>query len=200
MYEQLSGAIIISLLHGLIPSHWLPALALGKKFNWPLRRILLFTLQTASAHAASTLLIGLVVAAGGRYMVGKIENFGTWIPATLLILLGIWFIYRHYRHHHFHVHAETTDSKNVIWPVIVAMFLSPCLEIEGYFFSLGTAGWNWVILLSAFYFITTIFSMLAWVWLAYKGLSRIDSHRWTHNAGIITGLVLVISGMLFLLD
>ena len=198
MYEQIAGALLISLLHGLIPSHWLPLLAIGKKYNWPLRKILLFTLQTAGAHAASTLLIGIGLAAGGRLMGEQLETWSHWVPAVLLISLGIWFIYRHYRHHHFHL-QESSKAGNPVWPIVVAMFLSPCLEIEGYFFTLGTAGWYWVALLSGFYFITTVLSMMVWVWLAYKGAEKIDAHKWTHNAGIITGLVLVISGFLFLI-
>ncbi len=127
----------------------------------------------------------------------QLESYSHWVPAVLLISLGIWFIYRHYQHHHFHL-QERSESNNPVWPIVVAMFLSPCLEIEGYFFTLGTAGWYWVALLSGFYFITTVLSMMVWVWLAYKGAERIDAHKWTHNAGIITGLVLVISGFLFL--
>ena len=34
MTALLTGTIMLSLLHGLIPSHWLPVLALKEKFGW----------------------------------------------------------------------------------------------------------------------------------------------------------------------
>jgi nickel/cobalt exporter len=200
MYNQLAAAIFISVLHGMIPSHWLPVIALGKKYNWSDARILKITLQCALAHAMSTIAIGLLVAVAGEYIGEKFGFIWTWLPAALLIGLGSLFIYRHYTHHHFHVHEVKGGAKNIVWPVVAAMFVSPCLEIEGYFFTLSRDGWNWVWILSAVYLLTTIGSMFFWVWVILKGLNKVDAHKWTHNAGIITGLILVLSGLLFLLD
>jgi threonine/homoserine/homoserine lactone efflux protein len=61
-------------------------------------------------------------------------------------------------------------------------------------------GWFWIGLLSAVYLLTTLISMLVWIWLAYRGLEKINSHRWTHSSGILTGIILIVSGLLFLLD
>ena len=155
--------------------------------------------RTSAAHALSTVAIGLAVAYLGRLTDEHLETAGHWIPAILLCALGIWFIYRHYTHHHFHLHAHAREEKNIVWPVVLAMFLSPCLEIEGYFFSMGAIGWSWVWLLAVIFILTTRGSMLLWVWLGHKGFERFDAHRWTHNAGIITGLILVITGLLYLL-
>lgn len=200
MYSQLTAALLISLLHGMIPSHWLPLIALGKKYNWTDSRIFRVTLQSALAHALSTILIGLLVAAAGEYLGEKLSYIWSWLPAALLIGLGIYFIYRHYTHHHFHVHTPKENSSHIVWPVVLAMLFSPCLEIEGFFFTLSRDGWIWVWILSAIYLVTTVGSMFFWVWLILKGIDRIDAHKWTHNAGMITGIVLVISGLLFLLD
>lgn len=200
MLSQFSAAILISLLHGLIPSHWLPLVAIGKNQQWSQGRVLKITLMAAIAHALSTLIIGLIVAGLGQYMSARLEWFTHWIPASILMLLGIWFIYRHYTHHHFHLDSEATHQSNFMWPVLLAMFLSPCLEIEGYFFSLSLFGWSWVFLLGLIYFILTIISMYFWVMLFYKGAEKINSHKWEHNSGIITGIVLIISGLLFFIE
>jgi nickel/cobalt exporter len=196
--SQLGAAILISLLHGLIPSHWLPLVAIGKNLNWSRQYVMRVTLLAAVAHAGSTVIIGFVVAFMGRYLSENLEWFTHTIPAILLCSLGIWFIYRHYTHHHFHLHAHHNNNKNILWPVLLAMFLSPCLEIEGYFFSLGAAGVEWVIVLALAYFVLTVLSMYFWVFVAVKGAARINAHRWEHNAGIITGGILLISGVLFL--
>lgn len=197
--SQLGAAILISLLHGLIPSHWLPLVAIGKNLHWSRRQLMRITLYAAVAHALSTVIIGVIVAFLGNYLSEKLEWFTHIVPAAILCILGIWFIYRHYTHHHFHLHAHHDSNKNIMWPLLLAMFLSPCLEIEGYFFTLGTAGVQWVVVLSLSYFFLTVGSMYFWVFVAFKGAARIHAHKWEHNAGIITGVVLLISGALFFL-
>lgn len=193
MWTQIGGAIVISLLHGLIPSHWLPLVAIGRNRHWSKAHIMRLTLFAAIAHAGSTVLIGLLVAGLGKYLSESIEWFTHIVPAVLMIGLGIWFIYRHYTHHHFHMEAQVKD-KNILWPVLLAMFLSPCLEIEGFYLTLGTAGWDWVILLSVLYFFLTVMSMYLWVMVTFSGAAKINSHTWEHNAGMITGVILILSG------
>jgi putative Mn2+ efflux pump MntP len=200
MKEQLLGAFIISLLHGLIPSHWLPMVSIAKHQGWNLQKTLRFSFLLAMSHAVSTILIGLVIATQSTLFVNVHASWFKWIPASLLAGLGIWFLYRHHKHHHFHIQNDSQDNIFRIWPLLLAMFLSPCLEIEGFYFSLAFEGWLWIAILSLIYLITTLGSMLAWIWIAYKGLEKINAHRWTHSAGILTGVVLILSGLLFLLD
>lgn len=195
MWSIFSGAIIISLLHGLIPSHWLPVVALGKKLGWSRNKVLLVTFNAGIAHTLSTIIIGIISAYVGHMMSASFATFSAIIPASILIILGIWFIYRHYRHHHFHLEMHSRNTANPIIPILLAMFLSPCMEIEGFFFSLGIYGWQWILLLSVIYFVLTIFSLLIWVSIAWKGLQKIKAHRWEHSSGIITGVALILSGI-----
>lgn len=195
MWTQLGGAILISLLHGLIPSHWLPLVAIGRNLHWSKAHIIRMTLIAATAHAGSTLIIGFMVAGLGQYLSESIEWFTHIVPAGLMLLLGLWFIYRHYTHHHFHLHTTEVRAKNVMLPIFMAMFLSPCLEIESYFLTLGAAGWIWVFILGVSYFLLTIGSMFIWVMVAYHSSGKINAHKWEHNAGIITGVILILSGI-----
>jgi nickel/cobalt transporter (NicO) family protein len=198
MLSQFIGAILISLLHGLIPSHWLPVVAIGKKQGWNETKVLKVALYAACAHALSTVIIGTFLALMGSYLGSSIEGFARVAPAIILTALGIWFIYRHYTHHHFHLDPHGRQHKNIIWPILLAMFLSPCMEIEGYFFVIGAQKIEWLLLLSAIYFILSVASIFLWVLLAWKGAQRINAHRWEHWSGIITGVVLIASGILFL--
>jgi nickel/cobalt exporter len=200
MKEQLLGAFLISLLHGLIPSHWLPMVSIAKHQGWNLQKTIRHSFMLAMAHAISTILIGLVIATQSNLFIDVHAEWFKWLPASLLIGMGIWFLYRHHKHHHFHIHEESSGPEFRIWPLLLAMFLSPCLEIEGFYFSLGIEGWSGIVLLSLIYLITTLASMLVWIWIAYKGLEKINAHKWTHSAGILTGVVLILSGLLFLLD
>jgi hypothetical protein len=40
MYSIIIGSLIISLLHAVIPNHWLPVIAIGKKEKWTLDEVL----------------------------------------------------------------------------------------------------------------------------------------------------------------
>jgi len=199
MKEQLLGAFLISLLHGLIPSHWLPVVSIAKQQGWNLPKTLRLSFLLAITHAISTMLIGIVIATQSNLFIDVHASWFKWLPATLLFGMGIWFLYRHHKHHHFHIHGEGKLNTFSIWPLLLAMFLSPCLEIEGFYFSLSFEGWTGIAILSAVYLTTTLVSILAWIWIAYKGLEKINAHRWTHSAGIITGVVLILSGLLILL-
>ena len=76
------------------------------------------------------------------------------------------------------------------------MFLSPCFEIEAYFLAAGAEGLLFVILLAALYTIITVSGMVVWVRLAFKGMQKMNWHALEHNAGVITGITLILSGII----
>ncbi|HAZ24788.1 MAG TPA: hypothetical protein DCY95_09270, partial [Algoriphagus sp.] len=59
MTTLLTGTIMLSLLHGLIPSHWLPVLALKEKFGWQGSKTVRIAAMAALAHSLSTFLLGV---------------------------------------------------------------------------------------------------------------------------------------------
>ncbi len=199
MYSILTGSILISLLHAVIPNHWLPVLAIGKKEGWFLGETTRITFIAGMAHVISTVIIGILLGLIGGELTQNIENFTRVIAPCILILMGLYFLRQHYKHHHFHVNegAIKKKSKNsIIWALIVAMFLSPCMEIEAYFLLAGTRGWYMMALIAIIYSLISIAGMLIWVRIVYTGMLKLNWHKWEHNAGIITGLVLIITGII----
>ena len=76
------------------------------------------------------------------------------------------------------------------------MFLSPCMEIEAYFLLAGTQA-PWLIwFIAVLYFVITTAGMVTLVRFAYKGILKLNWHTLEHNAGIITGVTLVATGIL----
>lgn len=197
MDALLLGGLALSLFHALIPSHWLPVVAIGRQNHWTARQTLWVTFLIGLFHVLSTVLIGLLLAFVGGWMSHRVEAFTHWMAPALLAVLGGFYLYQHHRHHHFHLHAQQTRW-GVVGTLAAAMFFSPCLEIEGYFLAAGQYGWAFVGLLALLYAVVTIAGMLIWVWLALHGLKRLDWHAWEHNAGLITGLTLIASGIALL--
>jgi nickel/cobalt transporter (NicO) family protein len=142
----------------------------------------------------STLLLGWILAFAGDWVGQQQTAFLHWVSPLILCLLGAYYIYAHYYHHHFHLH-ERGSGYGLIASLALAMFLSPCLEIEGFFLAAGGYGFSFVLLLSAVYSLVTITGMLLWVWLVLHGLHQKNWHSWEHYAGIITGLTLLFSGL-----
>lgn len=198
MIGILTGSVLISLLHAIIPSHWLPVLAIARQEKWSLNDVTQVTFLTAFAHAFSTVLIGLILGFIGFQLSDNIEHLTHIATPVILITIGLVFVYRHYRHKHFHLHGgeiKARNKKSVIISLSLAMFLSPCMEIEAYFLLAGTMS-KWLLLaISLIYFVVTIVGMLLLVRVAYKGLLKFDSHKLEHNAGIITGLILIATGI-----
>ena len=79
--------------------------------------------------------------------------------------------------------------------LVVAMFFSPCFEIEAYFLMAGAHGWEQVALLAMIYTVVTVTGMVVWIRIAYRGLFKLNWHSLEHNAGIITGVTLILTGI-----
>jgi putative Mn2+ efflux pump MntP len=199
MYNILVGSILLSLLHAVIPNHWLPVLAIGRKENWSIGEVTKVTFLSGLAHALSTIVIGIVLGLLSMQLSDNIEYFTKLITPVLLIAMGTFFIYQHHRHKHFHLHEvprHSLSKTKIILALVIAMFLSPCMEIEAYFLLAGTKGIWAVLLIAGLYLIISVSGMVLWVRLAYKGLLKLNWHSLEHNAGIITGWTLVITGIL----
>lgn len=199
MYSIIVGSVLLSLLHAVIPNHWLPVLAIGKKENWTLREVTEVTFLSGLAHALSTIVIGIIIGYIGLQLAENVRYFTHVVAPVILVILGLFFIYQHHRHKHFHLHQvpkPARSKKKIIIALVTAMFLSPCMEIEAYFLLAGTKGLWAVAIIAALYLLITVTGMVLWVRLAYKGILKLNWHTLEHNSGIITGYTLVATGVI----
>ena len=172
----------------------MPVLAIGRKENWTINEVTRVTFLSGLAHALSTIIIGVIIGLLGLKLTETVQHFSHIIAPLVLIVLGLFFIYQHHRHKHFHLHNQPKQalSKNkIITALVIAMFFSPCMEIEAYFLLAGSFGWYAIISIAILYLIISVSGMVLWVRLAYKGIIKLNWHTLEHNAGIITGLTLL---------
>ncbi|MEO5649946.1 MAG: hypothetical protein ABIR03_08490 [Ginsengibacter sp.] len=199
MFSIITGSIILSLLHATIPNHWLPVIAIGRKEKWTLQEVTNVTFISAVAHGLSTVIIGFILAYLGSQLASRIDHFTHYIAPVILIVLGIIFIYRHHKHKHFHIDGDIkkkNSKRSIIIALVLAMFLSPCMEIEAYFLLAGSQA-KWLIwFIAALYLTITTVGMVILVRVAYMGILKLNWHTLEHNAGIITGGTLVGTGIL----
>lgn len=198
MEQLIIGSILLSLFHAVIPNHWLPVLAIGRKEGWSLGETTRIIFISGFSHVISTVIIGVLLGLIGNELAEHLEDFTHVIAPVILVLIGFYFIREHYKHHHFHVDKKEIEKKtkrSIIAALVIAMLLSPCMEIEAYFLLAGAWGWYMMAMIAIMYSVITITGMLIWVRIVYKGLLKTNWHKWEHNAGIITGIILILTGI-----
>ncbi len=187
------GTFVLSVIHSSLPNHWLPIVLIAKGEGWGWGRVILFTALLALSHTLSTVLIGLVIGFIGYTISQYHEILSKLVASLILAILGIFYISRHLRFGNPHHHGFGVFS---FFGLLVAMFFSPCIEIEAYYLSAGVMGWEAIITISLIYVITTVILMETYVILALKGFEVAKMHILEHYENLIIGLALVILGAL----
>ncbi|MCY7357925.1 MAG: hypothetical protein LH609_10755 [Rudanella sp.] len=191
------GSLTLSLLHALIPSHWLPFVTISKTEQWTSRQTLTVTANAGLAHTVSTTLLGILVSLAGWQLAANYRDLSERAIPLLLLALGLWYLMQHLRHHHVHDHIDADAVRKqrsfsgLLLSLGIAMFLSPCLEIEAYFLSAGAQGWSAVMMVALIYNVITLSGMLLMVMLARRGMQQLNADWFEHNENLITALTLV---------
>lgn len=203
MWQIFIGSLILSIIHATIPNHWIPLIVIGKTEQWSKGETLMATTITGFAHALSTVFVGLLVGLIGYKLSKSHELISIVVSPAILVIIGIIYLMVDIRKSHHHVHFNLTQedrgSKSK-WTIIISlsisMFLTPCAEIEAYYFQAGTMGWIGIVIVSAVYVITTVMMMLTLVYLGMQGIKRFDFHYLEHHEKQVTGIVLILLGIL----
>lgn len=79
----------------------------------------------------------------------------------------------------------------------IALFFSPCVEIEIYYLQASTLGTSGIILLSLTYWIITVVLTYILVGLGEKVIHKLKLNKLEHNEDLITGITLICFSVLF---
>lgn len=199
------GSFLLSIVHALIPNHWIPLVAISRTEKWEKSETLIITAITGFSHTVSTIIIGIVVGLIGYELSSSYSLITSTVAPTILVLLGLIYILLDFNHHrknhhgHAHIDVESVKSKGgktaIILSLCIAMFFSPCLEIEAYYFVASASGWVGIIIVSVMFILVTISAMLLLVSVGLKGMEKIKINLLEHHDKLLTGGVLIILGM-----
>lgn len=204
MNTLIVGTFLLSIVHALIPNHWIPLVTIGKTEHWSGKETLTATAVAGIAHTFSTILFGIIVGFLGYTISSKYDLFTSIIAPVVLILLGLVYLILDWKgaHHHTdgHVNHRKLSSQKTKFTIIAslsfAMFFSPCLEIEAYYFYAGQYGWIGIGIVSIIYFFVTVLGMISLVHLAFKGLAKLKWHFLEHHEKVFTGGILIVLGVI----
>ncbi len=203
MWQLFTGSLLLSVIHASIPNHWLPIIAIGKAEKWTVRETLTATAIAGFAHILSTVIIGTIVGFIGWQLSSSYDGITHYVAPAILILLGVVYIgidimKSGHSHDHSHINQNVLQSRSkwaIILSLSLAMFLSPCAELEIYFFQAGTLGWAGIFIVSLVYMICTVTFMMILVYLGTLGVSRLNWSFLEHHNRLVTGGVLFILGI-----
>jgi putative Mn2+ efflux pump MntP len=204
MFQLFLGSLLLSLVHATIPNHWIPVVAIGKAEKWSQRETIIVAGISGFAHTLSTVLIGITIGLIGHSLNENYTIISEKIAPALLIVLGITYLIidrlAHHRHHHGDGRSNSRNRSKtaIIISLAITMFLSPCLEVEAFYFQAGAMGWKGILLVSAVYMVVTLAGMLVLVYLGFKGIQAIRSHFLDHHEKMLSGIILVLLGVLAL--
>ena len=207
MWQIFIGSLFLSLIHASIPNHWIPLIAIGKTEKWTYRETLSATLITGFSHTLSTIIIGIIVGYIGIKLSDSYNLIMSYIAPSILIGIGVIYLILDLRghHHHHHPHHAGEESLKqgkkksriaILSSLSLAMFLTPCIEIEAYYFQAGLIGWTGIFIVSAVYTLTTVLLMLILVFAGLKGAKHLRSHFLEHHEKLLTGGILIALGLL----
>jgi putative Mn2+ efflux pump MntP len=204
MWTIFIGSFVLSLIHALIPNHWLPLIAIAKAEKWSIKETISATIITGFSHTLSTIIIGIVVGIIGVALSEYYHFIMRYAAPGILLLVGISYVGLDFfsgHHHHHGIDEKSTKMRNknkfaLLFSLSIAMFLTPCIEIEVYYFQAGTIGWWGIFIVSAVYLFITLLVMIVLVYAGMKGMQNIRSHFLEHHEKLITGIVLIGLGIL----
>ncbi len=201
--QLLLGTLAFSLIHILIPTHWVPLVAIGKAEAWSRQETLWTTAITGLTHTISTLLLGIVVGLLSYHLADNYETLTQLLTPLVLVGLGVFYLSQSQGQAaatHDHVMLEPVVSQPdrnkwaVILPLATAMFFSPCLEVSAFYLSAGTLGWLGIALVSAVYLGVTVLGMVLmvnWGWCQTEQLSTAGHYLGRFDGHALTGSILI---------
>jgi len=202
MITLIGGAVLLSLVHALIPNHWIPLVVLGKAEKWSKRQTIGMTAIVGFAHTTSTVLIGVLIGMLGVKLSESFHHFSSHIAPTILIAVGVVYLLiglkggHHHHHHHNDINTKKKSKLAIVGVLALAMFLSPCLEIEAFYFTAAGFGWLGIMIVSFIYMMVTISGMMILVYLGSMGIEKLNWHFLEHHERTITAGILIALGVM----
>ncbi len=202
--ETITAGLALSVSHAVLPNHWLPVIAIGKTEKWTKKTVVYLAAITAFAHTVSTLLMGGIMAWLGHEFDEALEHVvhlsSAAIVSVIMVVWGGVYLYKDSRGgDHTHIDAKESSGQSygrIVLTLCVAMLFSPCLEVQPYFFHLGSHGIVPIATLAAGYLVISVAGITLLTYISDSVL-RLRSFHWLeHHEYKLTGYVLIALGML----
>lgn len=200
------GALILAMIHGVMPDHWIPLVMVSEVEKWGKGETLGAAVLVVVPHTIVTISIGTAVGLIGYHLSSDFEHETMIIASLILFVMGLIYISKEYKSEQPHGSTVKTESKArrktkiaIITSLAAVLFFSPCLSTVSYYFVAGTFGWPGISLVSVVYLTVTVLSVVSMVYLGLKGVEKTKGVFLERHGKSLTGIVLIVFGVLILL-
>lgn len=196
--------LFISVLHSMIPTHWLPFVMASRSQKWSWSKTQSILLIAGLGHVIMTTLLGAVIFALGLGVYHNIQTYFIAIAGSSIALFGLFQIYQYktgHKHSHCdhtgeHHHGEDLKKKSTDgWAILSLLSLltfSPCESFLPVYLSAVGYGWMGFLLLSLVLAMGTLITMLSFTWLSNKTISHFKMDWLEDHEKLISGVGLVL--------
>jgi len=203
------GSLVLSIIHILLPNHWVPIAVLGKAEGWKKSKLRKVTVLAGMSHSLSTILIGFGVGLLGLKLTTISLSAMRLVGPSLFFVFGVLYLIAGIRdnirkHPHRHIHlseAINHTKKKATTAIATSMFFTPCLEIETYFFNASVIGWTGIAIVGVTYMSVTVVGLLFMTSVGRRGLEfsgfQFFEQYERHVLGVILMAVALFSYILF---
>ncbi|MGA7297911.1 MAG: hypothetical protein WBW92_10425 [Rhodanobacteraceae bacterium] len=202
LLTTLASGFGIAFLHTLIPVHWLPYVLVGRARGWSLSHTLAVNVAGGVGHVLMTALLGALAMFVGVHLDGLTRNVFPWLVAGLLLLVGLYFLYRQFAGHT-HDHgvsedhpalSEEASDRAATLALVTMLLLSPCEAFVPIYLTDVTEGLAGFLFLTAVLAVSTISCMLLLTSLAWRGMvspKMAGIKRW--QSGLVGAMLIVLA-------
>ncbi len=199
------GSLALSVVHFLIPNHWMPIVVMARSERWDQGRSLRIAALAGFSHTASSIIIGVAVGALGLKLTEVSKTAMELVAPVIFLIFGIMYILAGIRdnirdHKHRHIHLEEATKKKTraaVTAIVIAMFFSPCMEIDTYFFNASLAGWQGILIVLVTYLLVTVAGIIFMVRLGLKGVEAVKLQFLEQYEKHIMGFILILMALTF---
>lgn len=218
-----AAAVVVSVAHAALPSHWLAFVLVGRTRGWSGRRVMTVAAIAGLGHVTMTCLLGLLVAALGMELLEAVGAWGNPVTACVLFVTGGVYLVgacrgghghpvlhpHHDDHEHNHPHPPPHEGEGsgpapvttavlsdraAFWSLFSVLTFSPCEGMVPFFFASARFGWAGLIALAIVTGALTVTGMLVLVSLTQAGLEHLRLPVGERGERILTGVLLVALG------
>lgn len=198
-----AGALMLALVHGVLPNHWAPFVLIGRAQGWRRRRMLWVLLMAGIAHTAVAAGLAMATVLAGVALAEFIEPVAHVLPGLILLATGAVYVGldafggKHH-HHHANVHRAADSGmsdRTATSTLILTLALAPCEAMLPVFVSASPMGdATFLLTLAVLSGAASVAVMWVLAALAWSGARHLEFGWAAHHERLVVGLLLLVIG------
>lgn len=196
--------LFISVLHSMLPTHWLPFVMASRSQKWTWSKTQSILLIAGFGHVIMTTILGSVIFVLGLGVYHNIQSYFIAIASLSIAIFGGYQIYQyktghkhsHCSHDHAHHHSDEFKIKSkdgwAILSLLSLLTFSPCESFLPVYLSAVGYGWQGFVLLSVVLAVGTLVTMLSFTWISAKTINKYQMDWLEDHEKLIIGVGLII--------